>query len=148
MKTLGKILLAVMAVFFLSGCASTTSSLNDKQVANYPSNLPDGAAVKVLNLENNGVLVGIKGVEVLRVEIYGRNIERIMTKRIGEWDTFVLPKGRWFNFIFYDSNDNMYHFVYVTAEDAQMPPGWMDESITTFQPAGWGAAMTATGFKR
>ena len=140
-------LLAVVGTMIIA-CATTNTPTHS--IAGYPSNLPKGAKVMELGpADDGGVLIGIRGVgDILRVEIYGRGIEHVSVEPNGIWSTFVLPKGRWFNFIFRDSKDNLYHFVYVTLEDADMSPAWMDESITTFQPAGWGAAMTARKFKK
>lgn len=137
----------IMLILALAGCATTGGSGgSSSKIADRPADLPKGAEVKVMRSMGDEVIIGIAGVDILRVEVYGRDIKYPKLTQEGEWQTFSLPKGRWFNFIFLNPADGLHHFVYVTAEDARMPPAWMDKSITTFEPAGWGAAMTAKEF--
>ena len=139
------ILVLIAMMFSLVGCA-TTGGGGSSNIADRPADLPKGAEVKVLRSMGDEVIIGIAGVDILRVEVYGRDIDYPELAQEGEWHTFSLPKGRWFNFVFLNPADGLYHFVYVTAEDARMLPPWMDKSITTFEPKGWGAAMTAREF--
>lgn len=131
-----------VTIVILTGCAG----VDGPDIANRPADLPDGAQVKVFHYTDNGAIIGIKGVDVLFVEAYGRGIRK-PDLEIGEdgWIKFLLPVGRWFNFVF-KADDGQYHFVYVTAEDNNMPPKWKDKSIYIYNPPGWGSAMTAKEF--